>query len=160
MPFTFKKLSNTFLQSLILVSILGLILSEIFFAETFGVKYTTAINATILISLSIIFTPFVDIARSKKAPPNALIFAAFLSVLGGYVLTNNKEFSFNLGDIFIIIAGTLRTAMLSATKVFTNRFKFNSLVLTYIQMGFIFVVSFIVLLFLQESINLKIGTKF
>jgi len=64
LPFTIKNLLKSSKKSLIFGSLLGLVLSGIFLAETYGVKYTNAINATILISLSIIFIPFIDSFRT------------------------------------------------------------------------------------------------
>ena len=154
LPFTIKNLLKSSKKSLIFGSLLGLVLSGIFLAETYGVKYTTAINATILISLSIIFTPFIDSFRTKQLPSIKLIFAAILSIVGIYILTGNQDISLNSGDILILIAATLRAVMLTFTKIFTNKYNINSLALTQIQMGSILVVSFILLIVTTSNINM------
>lgn len=64
LPYTAKQLKNTSNNALVFGLLLGMILSGIFLFETYGVKYTYATNASILISLSIIFTPFVDFLRT------------------------------------------------------------------------------------------------
>jgi len=158
LPFTIKQLIKTSKQSILYGSLLGFILSGIFLAETYGVKYTTAINTTILISLSIIFTPFVDTLRTKQLPSKQLIFAGILSIFGIYILTYNQNIILNTGDILILIAAILRTVMLTSTKIFTNKFKINSLVLTQIQMGVILMVSLILLI--QTSSSIAFPEKF
>lgn len=158
LPFTIKQLIKTSKQSILYGSLLGFILSGIFLAETYGVKYTTATNATILISLAIIFTPFIDIFRTRQVPSKKLIFAGVLSIAGIYILTNNQNIILNTGDILILIAATLRAIMLTSTKIFTNKFKLDSLILTQIQMGIIFIISLILLI--QTNSNIILPTQF
>jgi drug/metabolite transporter (DMT)-like permease len=158
LPFTLKDLISSSKKSILYGSLLGLILSSIFLAETYGVKYTTATNAAILISLSIVFTPFVDSFRTKSFPSMNLIFAALLSIIGVYILTNKQEVEFNVGDVLILTAAVLRAVMLTSTKIYTTKFKINSLVLTQIQMGVIFIVSF--LLLTQTNLDISLPLEF
>jgi len=50
--------------------VLGLILSGIFLLETYGVVHTSATNAGLIISLTMIFTPLAE-AAVTRAPPLA-----------------------------------------------------------------------------------------
>jgi drug/metabolite transporter (DMT)-like permease len=52
---------------------LGLILLSIFISETYGVSLTSASNSAFLISLCVVFTPFVE-WLVLKARPNATMF--------------------------------------------------------------------------------------
>ncbi len=146
LPFTIKQLKKISRQALMFALVLGIILSGIFLFETYGVKYTSATNAALLISLSIIFTPFIDFFRTNKHPSKRVILSAVLSVVGVYILTINHNVSLNKGDILILLAALLRAIMLTVTKIFTNKFKLNSLALTQIQMGVILVVCTILLI--------------
>ncbi len=160
LPFTIKSLINTPKIVVLYGSFLGLILSGIFVAEVYGIKYTTATNAAILISLSIIFTPFIDIIRTKNKPSSKLIIAAITSVFGIFILTYNKTFTINIGDILILIAAILRATMLTSTKVFTNKFSINSLILTQVQMGIIFFISLLLLLQINTDILIPLAFEF
>ncbi len=160
LPFTMKHIIKTSKQDIIYSSLLGLILSGIFVSEVYGINYTTATNAGILISLSIIFTPFIDTFRTKQLPSKKLIFAGILSIFGIYILSSNKDITLNAGDILILVAATLRAVMLTFTKIFTNKFTMNSLVLTQMQMGIIFIVSLILLLLTSSSIALPTQFEF
>ncbi|SHN92632.1 Permease of the drug/metabolite transporter (DMT) superfamily [Bathymodiolus heckerae thiotrophic gill symbiont] len=160
MPFTIKSLIGTSKKIILYGSFLGLILSGVFIAEVYGIKYTTATNAAILISLSIVFTPFIDIFRTKNKPSKQLIIAATTSIIGIYILTYNKNFTINIGDILILIAAILRATMLTSIKLFTNRYSINSLTLTQIQMGVIFFVSLFLLLQTNQSILIPIELEY
>ena len=151
LPFTLKRVLNTKKDILVFGLVLGLILSLIFLSETYGVKYTTATNATLLISLTIIFTPYIDSFRTKQKPTFKLIIAGLLSILGIFILTYNQNVSLNIGDILILIAAILRAIMVTSIKAYTNRYKIDSLVLTQLQMGVVFAVSFILLVISKEN---------
>jgi len=49
-------------------TVLGAILFGIFLCETFGVAYTCAGHAALLISLSVVFTPLVEWALLRRRP--------------------------------------------------------------------------------------------
>src|SRR5256885_14383840 len=52
-------------------ALLGLILGGIFLLETYGVVHTSATNAGLIISLTMIFTPLADAAVTRLLPPRA-----------------------------------------------------------------------------------------
>ncbi|WP_339007766.1 EamA family transporter [Fusobacterium animalis] len=56
--FLYKNIFPIKIKELLYSFILGMILFLVFIAMTIGVKYTTATNASFLISLSVIFIPF------------------------------------------------------------------------------------------------------
>lgn len=53
--------------------LLGLVLSGIFLLETYGVVHTSATNAGLIISLTMIFTPLAEAAvtRVRPRPPSS-----------------------------------------------------------------------------------------
>ncbi|MFI6876521.1 DMT family transporter [Streptomyces sp. NPDC050400] len=90
--------------------LLGLILSGIFLLETYGVVHTSATNAGLIISLTMIFTPLAEAAVTRVRPPRAFLAAAALSVLGVVLLTQGGGFtSPSGGDLLMLLAALART---------------------------------------------------
>lgn len=77
---------------------LGLVMLGIFLCETWGVMLTSASNAAFLISLCVVFTPFVEWAMLRQRPGNLLFAASALSLAGVWLLTGGTNLSLNLGD--------------------------------------------------------------
>jgi drug/metabolite transporter (DMT)-like permease len=100
---------------------LGLILLLIFALESFGVKYTSASNAALLISLCVLFTPLVDGLMTRRRPDRALLVLAVLYVGGAALLTGAGAGGLGLGDGLILLAALCRAAMVTATKRWTDR---------------------------------------
>lgn len=67
--------------------LLGLVLSGIFLLETYGVVHTSATNAGLIISLTMIFTPLAESVVTRTRPPGSFVAAAGLSVAGVVLLT-------------------------------------------------------------------------
>jgi drug/metabolite transporter (DMT)-like permease len=114
---------------------LGLILLAIFMAETFGVMLTRASNAAFLISLCVVFTPFVEWMILARRPENRAFMATGLSLLGAILLTSGISFDLNVGDWLILLAAVLRAFMVVMTKKLTINKAMSSLALTAIQSG-------------------------
>ncbi|MEU2760524.1 DMT family transporter [Streptomyces sp. NPDC007094] len=62
--------------------VLGLVLSGIFLLETYGVVHTSATNAGLIISLTMIFTPLAEAAVTRVRPTAGFMAAAGLSGTG------------------------------------------------------------------------------
>lgn len=114
---------------------LGLILLAIFAAETYGVSLTLASNASFLISLCVVFTPFVEWMVLRSRPNTAGFVAAAVSLAGAWLLTSGVSLAFNLGDALIVSAALLRAVMVTATNRLTYGRNIPSLPLTAIQTG-------------------------
>lgn len=67
--------------------LLGLILAGIFLLETYGVVHTSATNAGLIISLTMVFTPLAESRVRRVRLPGAFLAAAGLSVAGVALLT-------------------------------------------------------------------------
>ncbi|WP_053725845.1 DMT family transporter [Streptomyces sp. WM6378] len=116
--------------------LLGLVLSGIFLLETYGVVHTSATNAGLIISLTMIFTPLAEAAVARVRPPRAFLAAAALSVAGVVLLTQGGGFTPpSAGDLLMLLAALARTAHV----LFMARIKAvqdaDSLSLTTVQLG-------------------------
>lgn len=117
-------------------AVLGLILSGIFLLETYGVVRTSATNAGLIISLTMIFTPLAEAAVTRKRPPRAFLAAAGLSVLGVVLLTQGGGFTQpSAGDGLILLAALARTVHVLAMSRIKAVQDADSLSLTTVQLG-------------------------
>jgi drug/metabolite transporter (DMT)-like permease len=80
--------------------VLRVILSLVFVLETFGITRTSATNAGLIISLTLVMTPLV--ARSR-VPPTFYV-AAMLATLGVALLTQGNGINApSLGDLLMLL---------------------------------------------------------
>lgn len=118
---------------------LGLVLSGIFLLETYGVVHTSATNAGLIISLTMIFTPLAEAVVRRRRPPRAFLAAAALSVLGVVLLTQGGGFTRpSAGDGLILLAALARTVhvlAMSRMKALRDAGDADSLSLTTVQLG-------------------------
>ncbi len=133
LPFLAKEIASGRLVQAVSALPLGLVLLVIFLLETYGVMYTSASNAAFLISLFVIFTPFVEWAVLGNRPANSIFFLAFISLMGAWLLVSDVTYVFNYGDSLIIGAAFCRALMVSLTKRYTIQSELSALSLTAIQ---------------------------
>ncbi|AEN13294.1 MULTISPECIES: DMT family transporter [unclassified Streptomyces] len=116
--------------------LLGLVLGGIFLLETYGVVHTSATNAGLIISLTMIFTPLAEAALTRTRPSRAFVAAAGLSVAGVVLLTQGGGFtSPSAGDLLMLLAALARTVhVLAMARVKALR-RADSLSLTTVQLG-------------------------
>ncbi|MCY0946245.1 DMT family transporter, partial [Streptomyces antarcticus] len=116
--------------------LLGLVLGGIFLLETYGVVHTSATNAGLIISLTMIFTPLAEAAVRRVRPPAAFLGAAAVSVTGVVLLTQGAGFTGpGLGDVLILgaaLARTLHVLLMARVKAVQDA---DSLSLTTVQLG-------------------------
>ncbi|MFD8947282.1 DMT family transporter [Streptomyces xanthophaeus] len=116
--------------------LLGGVLGGIFLLETYGVVHTSATNAGLIISLTMIFTPLAEAALRREAPPAAFLGAAAVSVAGVVLLTQGGGFTApGLGDLLILgaaLARTLHVLLMARIKSVQDA---DSLSLTTVQLG-------------------------
>lgn len=115
---------------------LGLILSGIFLLETYGVVHTSATNAGLVISLTMIFTPLAEAAVTRVRPARPFLAAAGISVLGVVLLTQSGGFTRpSTGDLLMLLAAVARTVhvlVMSRSKAVRGA---DALPLTTVQLG-------------------------
>ncbi|MEV5982474.1 DMT family transporter [Streptomyces sp. NPDC052114] len=117
-------------------AVLGLILSGIFLLETYGVVHTSATNAGLIISLTMIFTPLAEAAIRRSRPSRAFLGAAALSVLGVVLLTQGGGFTRpSAGDLLILLAALARTVHVLAMSRMKSVRDADALSLTTVQLG-------------------------
>ncbi|MEU8764554.1 DMT family transporter [Streptomyces sp. NPDC048659] len=115
---------------------LGLILAGIFLLETYGVVHTSATNAGLIISLTMILTPLAEAAVTRRRPPRAFLAAAALSVAGVVLLTQGGGFTApSGGDLLMLLAAIARTAHVLAMSRIKAVESADSLSLTTVQLG-------------------------
>ena len=127
-----------FLYSLLL----GALLFLVFIAMTVGVKYTTATNASFLISLSVIFIPFFSWFFNKEKPKKRIFVVLIIAFIGIMLLTLDQNLEFHIGDILCLICATLFTFYIIMTeRIVKNN---NPTALGVLQFGWVFLFSFLV----------------
>ncbi|MBO1331261.1 DMT family transporter [Streptomyces sp. VRA16 Mangrove soil] len=116
--------------------LLGLILSGIFLLETYGVVHTSATNAGLIISLTMIFTPLAEAAVTRTRPSRAFLGAAATSVLGVVLLTQGGGFTTpSAGDLLMLLAALARTVHVLAMSRIKAVQGADALPLTTVQLG-------------------------
>lgn len=115
---------------------LGLVLGGIFLLETYGVVHTSATNAGLIISLTMIFTPLAEAAVRRRAPSATFLGAATLSVGGVVLLTQGAGFTTpSAGDLLILGAALARTVHVLLMARIKAVQEADSLSLTTVQLG-------------------------
>ncbi|WP_307128797.1 DMT family transporter [Streptomyces sp. B1I3] len=117
-------------------ALLGLVLSGIFLLETYGVVHTSATNAGLIISLTMIFTPLAEAVVTRVRPSGTFLAAAGLSVAGVVLLTQGGGFtSPSAGDLLMLLAALARTVHVLAMARIKAVRDADSLSLTTVQLG-------------------------
>lgn len=132
-PFLWSEIKKGKMRQCLSASPLGIILLIIFLLECFGVAHTSASNAAFLISLCVLFTPFVEWGVLKIKPDNHIFMLALLSIFGAWLLIFDVNYVFNIGDLLILSAALMRAFMVSYTKQYTLHHDLSSIALTSIQ---------------------------
>jgi drug/metabolite transporter (DMT)-like permease len=116
--------------------VLGLILAGIFLLETYGVVHTSATNAGLIISLTMIFTPIAESRMRGTKLSRSFVAAAGLSVLGVLLLTQGAGFSDpSLGDLLMLGAAVARTIHVLAMSRMESVQGADALSMTTVQLG-------------------------
>lgn len=89
-------------------SLLGVTQAAVLVLETYGVAHTSAANAGLIISLTIVLTPLLDRTGSRR-PPRTFFLAAGLCVLAVGLLTSSSGLHApRLGDALVLAAAVVR----------------------------------------------------
>ncbi|WP_197059426.1 DMT family transporter [Cryobacterium sp. MLB-32] len=87
--------------------LLGGTQSAILWLETLGVAFTSATNAGLIISLTIILTPILESVARRRWLPRPFFIAAVLAVVGVALLVSGNGFHApNVGDLLILAAAS------------------------------------------------------
>jgi drug/metabolite transporter (DMT)-like permease len=114
--------------------LLGLTQAAVLTLETFGVSATTATNAGLIISLTVIFTPLLDGVWSRRPVPAPFFAATALGVVGVALLVSGHGFRApGRGDLLMLAAAAVRALHVSLIGRLTAGRSYGSLSLTTIQ---------------------------
>ncbi|MFB6888966.1 DMT family transporter [Kitasatospora sp. NPDC056327] len=115
---------------------LGLVLGAIFLLETFGAVHTSATNAGLIISLTIVFTPLAESALTRTRLPRSFLAAAGLAVVGIALLTGDGGLRAPApGDLLVLGAAVVRTVNVLATARTRSIRGADTLALTWVQLA-------------------------
>lgn len=116
--------------------ILGLLLAAVFAFETFGIAHTSATNAGLIISLTMVFTPILDSIVSGRRLPGRFFLAALIAIAGVVLLAGNGALrSPSLGDLLVLVAAIVRAVHVTSMHKLTAGRPMDSLHLTTVQLA-------------------------
>jgi drug/metabolite transporter (DMT)-like permease len=113
---------------------LGLTQAAVLVVETYGVAHTSAGNAGLIISLTIVLTPLLDRTGHRGGLPPAFYAAAGVSVLAvGLLMAGNGFHAPRLGDLLMLAAAVVRAGHVALVGRFTAGRAIRPLHLTTVQ---------------------------
>ncbi|TXN29725.1 DMT family transporter [Lacisediminihabitans profunda] len=116
--------------------ILGVLLTAVFGFETFGIAHTSATNAGLIISLTIVFTPILESVVSGRRLPGRFVLAALIAVLGVLLLAGNGALRPpTFGDLLVLAAAIVRAVHVTSMHKLTAGRAMDSLHLTTVQLA-------------------------
>ncbi|MGD3106991.1 DMT family transporter [Streptomyces sp. YGL11-2] len=116
--------------------LIGLILACVFLLETYGVVHTSATNAGLIISLTMVMTPLAEAALRRTPPTASFVMAAAGSVLGVLLLTQGGGFTTpSVGDLLMLLAALARTANVLTTHRLPSLKNADDGALTFVQLS-------------------------
>lgn len=115
--------------------VLGVLRTATIALETIGVTLTSATNAGLIIGLSVLITPVLESAATRRRLSGALIGAALLGIVGVALLVGGDGLSApNTGDLLILAAAFTRALLGVAGARFTATTGADVLQLTTVEL--------------------------
>jgi drug/metabolite transporter (DMT)-like permease len=116
--------------------LLGCTQAAVLTLETFGVAATTATNAGLIISLTVVFTPLLDSVWGRTSLPAPFFAATAVAVVGVALLVSGEGWRApGWGDGLMLAAAAVRAVHVSLIGRLTAGRTYSSLVLTTVQSG-------------------------
>lgn len=116
--------------------ILGVLLSAVFTCETFGIAHTSATNAGLIISLTMVFTPLLEALVHRRRPSTTFLIAGTIAVIGVALLASGGELRPpGLGDLLMVGAAVIRAVHVTTMHRLTSLQPADSLRLTAVQLA-------------------------
>jgi drug/metabolite transporter (DMT)-like permease len=113
---------------------LGITQAAVLIVETYGVAHTSAANAGLIISLTIVLTPLLDRTGRRGGLPPAFFAAAGLCVLAvGLLMSGNGFHAPRSGDLLMLGAAVVRAGHVALVGRLTARRSVRPLQLTTLQ---------------------------
>jgi len=102
--------------------------------ETWGVTRTTATNAGLLISLTVVLTPVLESLAGRRWLPRPFFVAAVTAVVGVALLVSGDGFSApTAGDVLMLAAALVRSVHVTASGSLTRHRTVRTVTLTLVQ---------------------------
>jgi len=115
---------------------IGVLLAAVFAFETFGIAHTSATNAGLIVSLTMVFTPVLESVVSHRRLPGRFFAAAGVAVAGVVLLAGNGTFDPpSAGDLLVLGAAAIRAVHVVSIHKLTGGKAVDSLHLTTAQLG-------------------------
>lgn len=116
----------------------GFLVGTIMWIETNSIHLTSATNAGLIISLTIIFTPIIEGAWARNWLPRKFFVAAVGAVVGVALLVSAGGFAnLNLGDFIMLAAAVIRAWTTAAQGRFARGKTLSSFNVTVVQFSVI-----------------------
>jgi drug/metabolite transporter (DMT)-like permease len=113
----------------------GVAVGTIMQIETNGIKLTSATNAGLIISLTIIFTPILESVWSRSWLPRKFFISAVGAIVGVALLVSGNGFKEpNFGDLLMLGAAVLRAITTTAQGKLAEGRKVSSFNVTVVQL--------------------------
>jgi len=123
-----KKLST---HEVLGCALTGLCMFGGFFFQTGGLKHTTVGNNAFIVSSYVIFVPFIIWLIQRKRPGAGAIISAVVCVTGIALLTLNRSFAVNIGDLMTLGAAVSFAFEIVLISIYARRV--DPLVLAFIE---------------------------
>ncbi|TDC20692.1 DMT family transporter [Streptomyces sp. 8K308] len=115
-------------------ALLGVTQAAVLVLETYGVAHTSAANAGLIISLTIVLTPMLDRAGGRGPLPPAFFVAAGVCVLAvGLLMSGTGLRAPRSGDLLMLAAAVVRAGHVALLGRLTARHPVRPLQLTAVQ---------------------------
>lgn len=128
-----RRILRTHRKTLGKAFVLGTLLFGVFVTITTGLKTTTASQAGFLVSLTVIFVPFLSMLL-RQIPPPRVFLGAFLALIGIGLLTLNSQLEISRGDLLCILGAVFYAIHIIVTGRWANQS--DPLQLGVYQLGF------------------------
>ncbi len=147
LPLTSSELKGGFLA--------GIFLFLAFYAQTFGLQFTTPSNNAFITATNVIMVPFISWFFFKKKPRKIFFILPFITFIGVAFLTYSptKGISFTKGDAFTLLCALFFAIHISFLDIIAK--KIDPIKLTFLQMV---TASILSTLYLFSIDNGNIGT--
>ncbi|MFF5404968.1 DMT family transporter [Streptomyces misionensis] len=89
-------------------SLLGVTQAAVLVLETYGVAHTSAANAGLIISLTIVLTPLLDRTGNRRLPWTFFLAAGVCAVAVGLLASGTGLHAPRLGDVLVLAAAVVR----------------------------------------------------
>lgn len=114
--------------------VLGATQAAVLVLETYGIADTSATNAGLIISLTVVFTPVMEAAAARVPVPRAVFVAGAVAVIGVCLLVSGDGLHApRTGDGLVLGAALVRSIHVTALARLTRGRQFSSVNLTLIQ---------------------------